>query len=317
VCSCALTLLLVATERFDRPGDLYTFFISDFPHAIKKIVNAIEQSSKSSSARDLKIPAGLEVNNEPFFFKANLKMLQDVWEKYSACSFSGALQRERKLTYGHFVKNAFTRMRVYLSMQILSTSMVRIIDATAKDASPAVEGLEAGQAYEGVRALCEKLNRLIDIMNSTTEKDDIEFINAPDHRHLDELMETLAWFYGWKSKLASCNSLTDKERKSSFFPDECWADLQSLVLGFVCASKFYLNKYPGKLMIARRCSQDIVEHHFAHVRASRKSGSAVDATQALAATGAAAARRANGLSRGSHRGAPAPEGGAETLWFKK
>ena len=308
----------VASQSLDKPGDMFTFFLSDFPHAIKKIANALEMASKASSLRDLKIPAGFDLNGAPFFYPVNLKVLQNVWEKYNACEASGALQRERKLTYGHFVKNAFTRMRVYLSMQIFSTSMVNIIDASAKDAAPAVGGLGAGVSYTGVRTLCEKLNRLVDILNSTTEKNDIEFVKGPDHRHLDELMDTLAWFCEWKSKLAA-SGLTEKEKKASFFPDECWADLQSLVLGFVCACKFYLAKYgaSGALMIARRCSQDIVEHHFSHVRACRKSGSAVDAAQALAATGTAAARRANGVSRGSHSRAPASERGFDTLWAKK
>ena len=35
-------------------------------------------------------------------------------------SLSSSLQRERKLTDGHFTKNAFTRMRVYLAMQVVS-----------------------------------------------------------------------------------------------------------------------------------------------------------------------------------------------------
>ena len=111
-------------------------------------------------------------------------------------------------------------------------------------------------------------------------------------------METLAWFADWKAKLAA-SALPEKEKKASFLPDECWVDLQTLVLGFVCASKFDLTKYgkDGAIMIARRCSQDIVEHHFAHVRASRKSGPAIDSAGALKATGTAAARRGNRSSR--------------------
>ena len=98
----------VASESLDKPGDMYTFFLSDFPHDIKKIANALEMASKASSLRDLKIPAGFDLNGDPFFYPVNLKVLQNVWEKYNACETSGALQRERKLTYGHFVKNAFT-----------------------------------------------------------------------------------------------------------------------------------------------------------------------------------------------------------------
>ena len=98
-------------------------------------------------------------------------------------------------------------------------------------------------------------------------------------------------------------------------PGECWADLQSLVLGFVCAYKFYLRKYgkDGAIMIARRCSQDIVEHH-------RKSGPAMDSVGAMKATGTAAARRGNrssrrkrGVGRGSHAQAPFQE--SDTLWI--
>jgi hypothetical protein len=39
-------------------------------------------------------------------------------------------------------------------MQIFSTSMIRMTDASGKAASLAVEGLEAGVSYVGLRALC-------------------------------------------------------------------------------------------------------------------------------------------------------------------
>jgi hypothetical protein len=199
--------------------------------------------------------------------------------------------------------------------------MVRIIDAEAAKVAPAGGGLTAGQAYFGVRTMCEKLDKLVDILNSTTEKKGIEFVDGPKHAHLDELMETLAWFSDWKTKLAA-SDLSAQEKKASFLPGECWADLQSLVLGFVCACKFYLRKYgkDGAIMIARRCSQDIVEHHFSHVRASRKSGPAMDSVGAMKATGTAAARRGNrssrrkrGVGRGSHAQAPFQE--SDTLWI--
>ena len=312
----------VAKDSLLTPGDMYTFHLSDFPHALKKIVNAMEMSSRSSSGRDLKMPSGLIDDGKPFYYQINLGMLREVWQSYNKSAFSSSLQRERKLTDGHFTKNAFTRMRVYLAMQVVSTSMVRIIDAEAHKMQPAFGALAPGQIYEGVRTLCVKLDRLVDILNSTTEKDGIEFVNGPNHAHLDELMETLAWFADWKARLAE-SDLPKKEKKASFLPDECWADLQSLVLGFVCACKFYLAKYgkDGAIMIARRCSQDIVEHHFAHVRASRKSGPAIDSVGALKATGTAAARRGNRSSRktkrdrGSHAHAPLQEG--DELWTTK
>ena len=43
-----------------------------------------------------------------------------------------------------------------------------------------------------------------------------------------------------------------------------------MILGFVCCCRFYLSRHSaeGALIIARRCMQDIVEHHFGHLRQS-------------------------------------------------
>ena len=58
----------VAKDSLLTPGDMYTFHLSDFPHALKKIVNAMEMSSKSSSGRDLKA-SNEECRNVSSLFK--------------------------------------------------------------------------------------------------------------------------------------------------------------------------------------------------------------------------------------------------------
>jgi len=250
---------------------------------------------------------------EDRWLPVHLGMLEDAWVCHEKPSGGGkfGLQINRTLTNEHFQKNSFSRMRVYLAMQVLSSKMVAIIDATQGILDPKKTG-----TFSGIRELCRRLNRLVDILNSTTEKAGIEFIDRHDHPLLEELMDTLAWFWQWKHAVTAHPTWTAKEKKAAFLPDECWADLQSLVLGFVCACKFYLKKYPRAILIARRCSQDIVEHHFAHVRQSNKCKSAIKYSQCFSSTGAAAARRVSGSGKGSHDKAPATIGAGFVLMHK-
>ena len=103
-----------------KRSDVLIFIGGDMPHIVKRMVNVLESGSKENSKRNLKY------NGE----KLNLKMLRDVWE----CD-SGKMGnlRTNMLTNDHFVKNSYSRMRVHLAVQVVSNSMVRLINDYAKN----------------------------------------------------------------------------------------------------------------------------------------------------------------------------------------
>ena len=56
-------------------------------------------------------------------------MLRDVWE-YDSGKMGNL--RTNMLTNDHFVKKSYSRMRVHLAVQVVSNSMVRLINYYAK-----------------------------------------------------------------------------------------------------------------------------------------------------------------------------------------
>ena len=61
----------------------------------------------------------------------SLKILENVWKK-SAGSGMGSI-RTNNITHEHFHKNAYSRMRFHLAIQVFSQSMIRLIDKHASE----------------------------------------------------------------------------------------------------------------------------------------------------------------------------------------
>ena len=139
--------------------------------------------------------------------KMSLKKLEKIWK----CD-NGRLGdlRTNILTTDHFNKNPYSRMRVHLAMQVLSQSMMHMIDAHAEKCG----GMDE---YEPMREIICGIDRLVDICNNTdmsnrgvykgllnlptTYSTNIipkkhsppsvlgcKMIDSPDHEHLDELL---------------------------------------------------------------------------------------------------------------------------------
>ena len=104
--------------RHPIQDDVIIFIGGDMPHLIKKIANAFENSGVQPS-RDL------EFGGE----KMSLLMMRKIWKCDSGRK--GDL-RTNILTEDHFKKNAYSRMRVHLAVQIFSTSMSLMIKAHAE-----------------------------------------------------------------------------------------------------------------------------------------------------------------------------------------
>ena len=96
----------------------------DIPHIIKRIVNALELSNPSSrSRRKLSKFDGAAVR------PLCLAMIRGAWESLG-CLELGQI-RESKLTLQHVEKNAFSRMNVRLAVQVVSQSVVRLLQHAA------------------------------------------------------------------------------------------------------------------------------------------------------------------------------------------
>mmetsp|Transcript_61310 Transcript_61310/g.168244 ORF Transcript_61310/g.168244 Transcript_61310/m.168244 type:complete len:320 (-) Transcript_61310:76-1035(-) len=304
------------------------FFLADMPHLIKKIRNQLETSSGRSAARDCQFPTvdAADGRVHADSGRMNLRMLEHAWIASGGDSSTGSssLCVSTKLTRAHFHPTSWSRMRVPLAVQVLSTSMIRFIDNLENDDmqldADAATSLRK-QDLGALRALCENVDRMVDICNGRSEKGvhhicttageiDVEEQernvyerSSWDHEHLRELLQILGWFQSWKVSLApnmaASEHMTPKERKAAFLPDQTWMDVQQLILGAVCGCQFYLRRYPDKVVTLRRLNQDICEHHFAHVREAAGSTDSVSAGSAMRATVAGAMVRANRHSKGN------------------
>ena len=81
-------------------------------------------------------------------------------------------------------------MRVYLAVQVLSASMIELIDTYATDAEK--------EAYSSLRELAKHVDRLVDIVNATHMHNGkfkgCKVFDSPDHSHFPELLATLEFF---------------------------------------------------------------------------------------------------------------------------
>ena len=134
----------------------------------------------------------------------SLTSLKKHWEVDCGDSLVGDL-RTNIFTPDHFPpnKNAYSRMRVHLAVQVKSQSAIRIFRDNAEKCSGIAE-------VEPHIAVIEKVDRLIDIWNNTGMSNRKEFkgcemIDSPNHFHLEELFEILDLFCEWKIEAGDNN----------------------------------------------------------------------------------------------------------------
>ena len=237
-------------------SDILIFIGGDMPHLVKKFVNTLERSGEKDSTN--------------LFFENNymsLKTLENVWKK-SAGSGMGSI-RTNNLTHEHFHKNAYSRMRVHLAVQVVSQSMIRLIDKHASECG----GIEK---YQSLKKIITSIDRLVDICNNTAMNNQKEFkgcemINNPNHYHLTELLDILEIFATWKEATAN--------EKTFFIPWQSYEDLIWLVIGIVGISKTYLKEDNSRTMIQRNGGTDDCENEFAGTKQRNNKPSSLDCNQ--------------------------------------
>ena len=121
-----------------------TLIIGEMPHWIKKFVNAMEKSSAPKEKRDMTFRGE----------KISLHMIENVWRE----SLGGiSALRLSKLTDEHFDKNAHSRMRVHLAVQVLSMSVWYMLDDYCRNDQA------IGKAYSSLMKIVKCLGMVVDI----------------------------------------------------------------------------------------------------------------------------------------------------------
>ena len=205
-------------------------------------------------------------------------------------------------------------MRVYLAMQVQSATMHRIVTREIGRGNAGRIGthvnrhLPAGESYTTILEYIYHINRLVDICNGAKLAEypvgsghkPFQAIGSSDDDQLRWLLETLQWFSAWRAELQQDGDLAPAEKRASFLPTETWSALQSLCLGFNCLTKHYIDPYPGRKLVCRKCQSDCCEHHFANVKFFAGKGAAAGATIAVCygGTAAAAASHLGGIAGG-------------------
>ena len=268
---------------FPHPShDGITIFIwSDMPHWTKKFVNALERTDFPDS------DSNLNFNGQPL----SLQMLWQVWQNEGGAAGWGL--RTNKFTAEHFEKDSYSRMRVYLAVQVVSMTMCNLIDNQLS-----AEKLNA-QLYGPLRRIIEKVDRLVDIFNGTKENKQkvpkgCENVNSPSHDHLGEVLDILALFNEWRLEAKA------KNNANLFIPYTSFDDLCSMIFGLVGVAQMYLKNDCSHTMVQRHGNTDVLEHCFAHIR-QRESNFDVATGRQCVAQGAS--KRLHGM-KGNNRGAP-------------
>jgi len=253
---------------FPHPEDSnrLVFIGGEMPHWIKKFVNRLEQSSSSKSSVSLKFRGQ----------QMSLDMIKDAW-LWDDEGF-GSL-RKTKLTEDHFYKNAYSRMRVHLAAQVLSQSVVSLIEryGANDDAEIAQEDNSIREMYGPLKELIASCDRLIDIWNGNREKK-CENIDSPNHPHINELRKILVLFDNWR---AECGN-----NKEQFITKETWEDLCWLVYGLEGLANQELKDDKSRRICQRRGGSDCCENTFAAYRQGNSNGTELDIRQMEARRGA-------------------------------
>lgn len=255
------------------------FFIADMGHVIKRLVNALEMSSRAHSKRAMRFVVDPPDRSPPLGYRLrtvgmNLGMLADAYEfsekgdgSVSAVGGELALTVARGFSTKIFRKDAHSRMSVPYAMRALSASMLKLVDdMLARARCPA-----RSREYTGMRELIRRVNRLVDICNCRSTRVDPPAlaINSRSHSLIPELTDTMSFFSKWRADINACPDFeTAAARQNAYLSVETHTGLQRLILGIIGTATCHLpeGSSHGCAFNPRRTQSDPCEHEFAMVR---------------------------------------------------
>lgn len=194
--------------RHPHNKEWLVWVIPDWPHVVKRLVNAMDASGKPKKKRDMR------KDGKPI----QLKMLKDVW--IAAGGNQVSQLRVSKFKLDHFVKNNFNCMQVPLATQVCSGTMHHLIcDVCAKGIAP----LQDVTQYDSIKDFILRVDLFVDIMNGKKGHGKIRTSRDTD---IYELLGMLDWFSEW----------SDVAPDIEFITRECFEDLRWIILGIASSS---------------------------------------------------------------------------------
>jgi len=226
------------------------FVAADVVHVLKSDCNALEKSGEGPNTTRL-----FTRTVEGTVYTATLEELELVWRASSMQRTEegsitvGAL---RLLTKEHFRKTPWTRMRVNLAAQVLSSKMA----AAVRPRNPFLANY------------CQMNNDLLDLFNQRRGKGGVVIPNvaSPTDETLAELLRILKWHREWRAEVYAREEGVVPEY---YLHEKTHFNLSIAIMGFVGMCKYYLASGrvgEGKSVPTKRCLQDLLEHHFRNVR---------------------------------------------------
>ena len=194
-------------------------------------------------------------------------MIHKVWK--GSITGINTLRVYEKLTDDHFIKNAHSRMRVHLSVQILSQNVIRMLYNYCTDDN------ERLKEYNSLLFMVEKFDTVIDIWNHPLDKKfkrdqnekRYECIDSSNHKYIEYLESFLGILNFWK---AEC---TVGKKMNEFMSLTLFESFAWMVYGI----KGVAQQIPeGCVMIQRAGGSDDLEHEFANFRQKNQNSTMAD-----------------------------------------
>ena len=224
--------------------DRYIYFVSDPPHLMKTIRNCLFSSGNEKFTRNM--------------WNSGSYILWKYIRNLCLDDFKRELKKLPKITKEHLNLNPFSKMRVNLAVQVLSSSMAKIMKQFGPE--------ESHQTAE----FCLIMDKFFDCMNVRSNKE-ADYTRKPyrepyksvnDCRFNFLLNELLPYFQTWLSSIKTRQGdFTDSELAKMFISWQSYEGLQRTCFSVVEATKFLL-KEGLEYIYTERFSQDCLEEYF-------------------------------------------------------
>ncbi|XP_062585102.1 uncharacterized protein LOC134246755 [Saccostrea cucullata] len=234
-----------AKNEFAEDEERYLYFISDVPHLVKTIRNNISKSK----------PGGTKYlwnNNKNILWSHVTQLYND--------DMARQLYRT-KLTYDHVYLTPSSTMSVKLAVQVLSSSVARVMEAYY------------GPQMSETATLFKLVDRFFDCLNGRslkesafTRKPDVapyKSLNDPRFQFLEH--EFLQYFERWLQAVRARPGFTKAEQNKMFISFQTHEGIIMTVKAFVEATK-YLLQHNLPYVLSNDFCQDPLEEHFGRHR---------------------------------------------------
>ena len=228
--------------------------LEDMPHIVKRVGNTVDYSSDEKHSRDLRWG-----EHQPI----NMNMIKQIHETYGE---NGLNLQPTALTMAHFIKDAASRMKVRLTVQLFGERVHWLLEKSCTKDNEDKDTWPTKLHYTQYKMLMKfilMIDRFVDLINGRDKNkgpNNYTRYWTPDNaREIQrELLDFLKDLWDFKQKApAPCN----------FFADQTWNGLQRTTLGYVAMIEYYV--VGQKMSISPRSTlTDALEHHFSSLRSN-------------------------------------------------